>query len=511
MKMEPPSVKLRLPVDRRKPPLSHHQLPQRASVINLDKNRIRHARRILPRPLSLPNGFKLMRQLGISNVIDGPKVINASATVDLAVIKQLEDDIYNRKRGDSPSSENLRKICRIGAKCTKCNAECVPVSIGACRLSVASQAIMLLDAWQHDPLLRKYSGPAHVPDELPHTPPAHTLRSNQNLAQPHPCTEPDQKQLLSIDDVKRRPISLSSKRHSKSVFQRCISSGSGTTTDEEDDFHLAIRSPPPPPSHPEEASSRKLSKFRRFVLHRRSLNLSRPNATRISNNNHSETEPVMTNQPNQPDALPIAVRPNQFVGSLRPRQWRSDDDIYETMDSRPPEDVRRTTRLLSRHEDIGAKLIDLERMQKQLDQLSVDLAKRRQILLGDVGDFGGGNGLVKHETTRQRSPSMLLFFQNNQKRHSIGSPTDLVKTWEYRRRYIDTLHFFTQFNFSILTKLFPFSKLDTCFTYIYKTIMLLLVKKVSVLNLCALTQLILLIQNLYIYIYTYSGIMFGIN
>lgn len=442
-----PQAALRLPVDRRKPPISH-QNSQRSSVINLDKNRIRHARRLLPRPLSLPSGFNLMRQLGISNVNDEHEAI--TNTIDLAEIKQLEDDIYNRKKVPSPSLSNRRKICRLGSKCSKCNHDDNPVAVNQSRVSAASQAIMLLDAWQMEPLLRKYSNPSPqicslAPNEVIKIKPPYIVnKSNHELTNHKPhltqskiSEDIDPLPHLLPFEVKRRPIKASSKRQSKSVFQRCISSE--TTTDEEGDSQTSQNSHLP--QHTEETAVRKVSKFKRFIMHRRSLNLSRHNDTPSKVSNHAHTDRLsmavlpdstMFKPPSHKEISPIPECSR--VGSLRRRQWRSDDDIYETMERRS-NDVQRQPRLSGHQEDIDAKLIDLEQMQKQLDQLSADLAKRRHLLV--VGRVDPTTeGFVKETTKRHRSPSMLLLFQNQQKRHSIGTTTDLVKTWEYRRRYI---------------------------------------------------------------------------
>lgn len=443
-----PQIALRLSVDRRKPPLSHLHC-QRSSVINLDKNRIRHAKRLLPRPLSLPSGFNLMRQLGISTVSEKAEEISAT-TIDLAEIKQLEDDIYNRKKVSSLSSADRRKICQLGADCSNCNSDGRPVSIDQCRMKAASQAIMLLDAWQMNPLLSKYTKSpllsCHSANELIISKTSNISNSSNFEFKPQPLhmsqfttseqpkTIPDPpSQLLSID-VKRRSTKPSSTGRSKSVFQRCISSD--TTTDEEGDIQMINKSDLL--GQQQNAYSEKVSKFKRFIMHRRSLNLSRHNNSALTTNNQSGhdrlpivvcPEPAINEPPIQNDTQPITVPSHTYA--LLQRRWRSDDEIYETVDRRSNA-VKRASRVSGRQEEICAKLIDLERMQEQLDQLSVDLAKRRQMLL--VGSDSSDNNLITYATKRQRSPSMLLLFQSNQKRHSIGSPTDLVKTWEYRRR-----------------------------------------------------------------------------
>lgn len=428
------TVALRLPVDRRKPPLCH-QLSHRSSVINLDKNRIRHARRLMPRPLSLPSGFNLMRQLGISNGVNSDAE-KKSHTVDLSEIKQLEDDIYDRKRTSASNAAGRPKSCRLGADCSKCNKH--PMDLK--RVSAASQAILLLDAWQKEPLLQKYSKsiPNVSPNEGPNTKSRHIVETNPLNLQTKQMAHPQVSKIEPIV-VKRRPKTSSpmSKRSSKSVFYRCISPDTSTDTEQETcvEGHL--------PNKHDEADIGKLNRFKRFIMNRRSLNLSRQHDTpplSVSSSSAKDrlsidvllSDKTIISTPQHaetPTTSSAPIYPAQHVGSLRRRQWRSDDDIYETMDFRRNRSNRQTGIGCNR-QDIEAKIVDLERMQEQLDQLSVDLANRRRMLL--EGDSGYAKADLKKQ---QRSPSMLLLWHNNQKRHSIGSPTDLVKTWEYRRRY----------------------------------------------------------------------------
>lgn len=453
--MDSARVELRLPpVDRRRPPMSlapsaapAQSTNKRSSVINLDKNRIRHARRLMPRPLSLPSGFQLMRQLANQRLDED----ETPATIDIAVIQQLEDDIYNRRR----SSPKARKRCRKGADCSTCNV----ITSKPNEASVAFQAIRLLDAWQMDPLLLKYAkapvvnciqNESKVDPTLttPDTPDDH-------IPSPRPAPEPP------TTDLHRRRSNL---------FQRCLS-GSPTTDTEEDD-HEATDDYPIDPANVMRPPSpiRKASKFKRFIMHRRSLNLSAasradaepnqpnpaptpsPPVTETADIGHveqhlphadaSQSQSTLTPKPpplqsahhinSSAQSKPLPAAPSS-VASLRRRQWKSDDDMYET-----------THRDEANHQhDIGAELVDLERMQRQLDRLSVDLARRKQqLLLGGGSDAASGERLkAPHQlaAAKRRSPSMLMLFNGSQKRHSIGSPTDVVKTWVYRRRYIDMM------------------------------------------------------------------------
>lgn len=100
----------------KKPPT----LPNRTSVvINLDKNRIRVGRRsrLLPRPLSLPSSFNLLK-----NFKQNTESSAREASLDISLIKKLEDEIYQRKEDMLRQNENVinKKICD-NVKCTNCS------------------------------------------------------------------------------------------------------------------------------------------------------------------------------------------------------------------------------------------------------------------------------------------------------------------------------------------------------------------------------------------------------
>lgn len=173
----------------KKPPI----LPNRCSAIyNLDKNRInlrRNRSRLLPRPISLPSSFNLLRNFrnGNTNGINvHPQHGDNDAKIDLEFIRQLEDDIYRtreeilaeskhrRSKVVSTLNENpyshqlLQQHQQDNKNCDKCNASnensiFQPNQIverklfddQLSRFNERQHAVLLLDAWQLQPLLMK--------------------------------------------------------------------------------------------------------------------------------------------------------------------------------------------------------------------------------------------------------------------------------------------------------------------------------------------------------------------
>lgn len=467
---------------------SNNNHKNRASIVNLDKNRIRQTRRLLPRPLSLPSGFNLMRPFSkqlaeVAEVTAAPPDIvsaeqspDTATTVDIALIKQLEDDIYNRKANVLPKKSQCRNGGPSG-DCPHCSAAFVPNQVLEQRTihtrdSVANQAIMLLDAWQMEPLLMKYAKPpkteAATPAAVPPTQGTRSIIIIDNSSF-YPTvmkydikTQPSRLEDKPIVGPKQefvRPVDAPAKTNNSNLFQRCL--GRPTSDSASDNEHSDGDNDPnriianaQPPLLPLPPTQRKLSKFKRFVLQRRSLNLhstcteptsaaqpspippvvtyngdagtgslgglgdSTADRSQLKSDKHAM---VTTTGEHQSRRWLHAAEPskNTATGSTLAsygRQWRSDDDIYSTI-------VVNDSAV--EHPDLR----ELERMQHQLDQLSADLAeKRRQLQLEQRDE-------PRAAAIKKRSPSMLMLFgQAAPKRHSIGSPTDVVKTWVYRRR-----------------------------------------------------------------------------
>lgn len=148
----------------RKPPI----LPNRCSaVINLDKNRInakrhRHRTKLLPRPISLPSSFNLLRNFRPPN----ESAAAATETIDIELIKQLEDEIY-RSRDEV---RRPKKIHNANGTCANCQrgvdaastqfrpnqvTETKTIADELKRFTDQQKPILLLDTWQLQPLLMR--------------------------------------------------------------------------------------------------------------------------------------------------------------------------------------------------------------------------------------------------------------------------------------------------------------------------------------------------------------------
>lgn len=623
--------------------LVNNNRKHRVSVVNLDKNRIRQSssRRLLPRPLSLPSGFNLMRTFGKlseSNDSSGDSHGNSAVrsrnstapVVDIALIKQLEDDIYNNSK---EMDRTQAKRCLRGANCPNCgnnsgdmknddasNLRVKPTQridrqsfrsgdTNATRKSITDQASMLLDAWQTDPVLLKYAKPdvskvedlysvpskIKIPIVSETAADAEDVKGTQSMiiidnSSFHPTVmKYDIKSQPCVQIVHpnhpRKPDPPPTKPQPNSnIFQLCLGRNPTPIAKTSSDAHISTASSAAkvesPHQQPPQPPPRKLSKFKRFILQRRSLNLS-PTERAVCNDplqpssacqppqQHPtsaswQIPPVITSETSEPPptgsessgngnhrsgvhssgfnsaasissassngdgssagrsarivsavVVPSQLKSNKYAlmttsttttatassssaslcasasstatssasasanvpqqptppppppthqsdvrrqrrwmtkntidsdsatllstaTAAGSRQWRSDDDIYSTLviGERRCVDSDATN-------DLG---LELERMQRQLDQLSADLAEKRRQLLDEQQQQQRPAAVATvmaptmvptsvQPVLKKRSPSMLqLLGQTSSKRHSIGSPTDVVKTWVYRRR-----------------------------------------------------------------------------
>lgn len=155
------------PPIKRKPPIQ----PNRNSVvINLDGNRInlrKNRTKLLPRPISLPSSFKLLRhsQQHSDQLLE--------RIIDLDFIKQLEDEIYRSR--DEVTRETERKVYltkkahEANESYDQCNKlvnrptsyDPTEIRERKCfgdqlkRFDRYHHAVLLLDAWQLQPILMK--------------------------------------------------------------------------------------------------------------------------------------------------------------------------------------------------------------------------------------------------------------------------------------------------------------------------------------------------------------------
>lgn len=147
----------------RKPPI----LPNRCSaVINLDKNRLnakrhRHRTKLLPRPISLPSSFNLLRNFRPAS--DSAAV---TETIDIELIKQLEDEIY-RSRDEVRRPNKIHNANGTCANCQRCVdtgptqfrpnqvTETKVFADELKRFNDQQKPMLLLDTWQLQPLLMR--------------------------------------------------------------------------------------------------------------------------------------------------------------------------------------------------------------------------------------------------------------------------------------------------------------------------------------------------------------------
>lgn len=296
-------------MDNKKPPI----LPptKRSSVINLDKNRIRYGRRsILPRPLSLPNSFNLIKSFKMH---EEPKDIT---TVDISVIKELEDEIYKRKEEILQQNKEfvLKKGCS-NKNCTNCNnlpnfipnqvieRKTIDLNETSAMRSPNSQPVLFLDTWQMEPLLMKYDkvsdssqpnpnstsnekksilivdNSSYYPTLIKYEINANTPKQPSLLLAVSATTASEHLDSVNIKNSNAKQMISESghvagnKNFAQQLFERCL----GKSTDQ--DYASLSASDNPVDKTSNEIDSKnvptkKLSKFKRFILQRRSLNLS---------------------------------------------------------------------------------------------------------------------------------------------------------------------------------------------------------------------------------------------
>lgn len=148
---------------QQKPPVC----PVRSStIINLDKNRIKVKRqrsKLVPRPISLPSSFNLLRNLRISSEECASRADEEK--IDIELIRQLEDEIYRSRNEVTESGEHhhgRKETCAhcqtpVGSTQFQPNqvSETKMFEEEMSRFGADQHALLLLDAWQLQPMLMK--------------------------------------------------------------------------------------------------------------------------------------------------------------------------------------------------------------------------------------------------------------------------------------------------------------------------------------------------------------------
>lgn len=297
----------------RKPPI----LPNRTSVvINLDKNRIRVGRRsrLLPRPLSLPSSFNLLK-----NLKQNQEVYATETSLDISLIKKLEDEIYQRKEDMLRQNENVinKKICD-NVKCSNCSKihSFVPNQVVDAKTFVddtsafkdpESKPVLFVDSSKLQPILMKRDKESEtdcisgaksivIVDNSQFYPVLMTYEikdkvGSDALQKPTPkpyhsqITKPNQTVVVSSGNSNKISEPSKQSRNFTHLFESCFCKSNPPSPPLNINYPSSTRSTTSTSSSTSSSlcsnvinddknmSSRKSSKFKRFLIQRRSLNL----------------------------------------------------------------------------------------------------------------------------------------------------------------------------------------------------------------------------------------------
>lgn len=424
------------PADK-KPPVRPVVSSKRTSVINLDKNCLSHTQRsLLPRPLSLPNSFNLIWNFRSTENLTTP--LN-DITVDISVIKQLEDEIYNRKE------EILRQnsVCKQqhdAANCAKCSTQL--------ERSSTNPAIQITIA-EDDPvpesstITNRGSCKSLQLDEstfplLFQTPPdsPHSLVANSSVflaksQRPIQRSVSDRTVVENPNVVKaataypNRNV-LPNKNFAQQFLERCLGKTPTAAIDQSHESGVVVR-------------KRKSTKFQRFIAQRRSLNLSSKRASAQQIVEKSDV-PEICDRLTAPlnchgQANKSILKTNKFKvllmkGLRSSRQYRNAQQLHHQNSS----DTWRRWKSLETIDEYS-----------QRDDFAYGASSwshsdlsglMKSNLLGDTNNHSSGylsedfNSRDRVRSPRRPKGRPVSYH----KRHSVGSSTDAVKTWVYRRR-----------------------------------------------------------------------------
>lgn len=486
----------------KKPPI----LPNRTSVvINLDKNRIRVGRRsrLLPRPLSLPSSFNLLK-----NFKQNQEGSATETSLDISLIKKLEDEIYQRKEDMLRQNENVinKKICD-NDKCTNCSKDhsFVPNQIVEAKTFVddtsafkdpESKPVLLVDSSKLQPLLMKrdrenethcISGAKSIliVDNSQFYPVLMTYEikdkiENDSIQKVTPKLNASQAikpPLLSPRNVNKTSEPSTKSRNFTHLFESCFCKSnppspvsSPLTTHYPSSTRSTVSTSSSTSSSlcsnvindDKNMSSRKSSKFKRFLIHRRSLNL----PSKIQRTD--EIEMTGTKVKDKKKFI-CADIPNMYMTKNKcVPDFQLDDVHFTNFECKLKNNklkwllsIRRTSNTsltkynLAKKRWLSCDDVNSSEPHKCNNYLSIycDAFKNANWSYEDVNDIHNkfkstaenkqcdnvrnedinkittpadcnSNNLVRR--VRRRSS-----FRN--KRHSVGS-TDVVKTWVYRKR-----------------------------------------------------------------------------
>lgn len=415
-------------------------------IVNLDCNRIRDNKRltkILPRPSSLPNSLNNLMKTAFSTKTPELKPVRKEIPLNIILIKKLEDEIYKRRE---LSSGEPKIIWKFDEDCTNSK------DIKFIRNS-ANNPVLMIDTWKLDPLLMKYS------------------KDNLILKPDGPSASiSDGKSILIVDNSKFYPVIMKYEINSSAIENsnlkppilieqtrcdkiripsnrkiindgNCIASTSSTSND--DDKNM---------------SKGKISKFKRFLMQRRSLNLSL--WKKNSNKTVQESLPKIKPKTN----LNKEKIPPNILKFIFQEYFNSIEKLFLSKSQQQNhKQIFLHIKLLSKHCNVNDLFnIYLKKFsinQHQSHKFMIKRSKTCNDLINfsdkikkcDKNFYWSDSDLddinkmsLKLEACKimpmkiiQRPPvlSRNVKFRSSfrLKRHSVGS-TDVVKTWVYRRR-----------------------------------------------------------------------------
>lgn len=435
----------------KKPPVRPVVASKRTSVINLDKNCLSHTHRsLLPRPLSLPNSFNLIWNFRSTENLSTPF---DDVTVDIAVIKQLEDEIYNRKE-DILRQNSVCTQQHDAANCAKCTTRlersatnpAITITIAqddtepepSTIINRGSCKSLQLDGSTF-PLLFQ------TPPDSPHSYVAKPLvfLASPKSQQPIKRSASDSRTNVENPNVPLASTTASTlypsrnalpnKNFAQQFLERCLGKTTTAAIDQSHDADVVVR-------------KRKSTKFQRFIAQRRSLNLSSKRASvavhaqpLAEKSDVSEISDRLTAPINcHGHANKSILKTNKFkvllmkgLRSSRLRQYHNDAQLLQHQNSCDTWRRWKSLETIDAYSDRD-DFVYGARSWSHSDLIEL----KKSNLLGDTNNHSSGylsGDLSSRDRLRSsRRPKGRPASYN--KRHSVGSSTDVVKTWVYRRR-----------------------------------------------------------------------------
>lgn len=417
------------------------------NIVNLDCNRIRDRKRltkILPRPSSLPNSLNNLMKTAFSTKTPEVKPVREEIPLNITLIKKLEDEIYKRRE---LSSGEPKIIWKFGEDCS--NSKDISFIKNTSAFNSKNNPVLMIDTWKMDPLLMKYSK-----DNLILKPPAIASTSIS-----------DGQSILIVDNSKFYPVIMKYEINSSAIEKeksplfletqqtRCdkiiIPSNRKNIVNLNDDENCS--------NDDKNMSKGKISKFKRFLMQRRSLNLSlwKKSSSKAVQEQKPKTKPKnnLNNEKIPPNTLRFIFREYfdsiEKLFSIKPQQNNKNKFCHIKSLSKHC-NINDLFNIYLKEFSINQQahnkfMIKRSKTCIDLTNLSDKIKKCDKNVCWSDSDLDDINKMsLKLEACKimpmkiiQRPPvlSRNVKFRSSfrLKRHSVGS-TDVVKTWVYRRR-----------------------------------------------------------------------------